>query len=64
MNVQMDVSMEEKLERVRKARMYSVKTEFKRIREEQKFDKLVSRIFWGSVLFWLWAVTLTVLLCF
>ena len=63
MNVQMDVSMEEKLERARKARMYSIKTEFKRIREARKFDKLVSRIFWGSVLFWLWAVTLTVLLC-
>ena len=32
MNVQMDVSMEEKLERAKQARLYSAKTEFKRIR--------------------------------
>lgn len=64
MNVQMDVSMEEKLERAKQARLYSARTEFRRIKAERKFAKLVSRIFWGSVLFWLWAVTLTVLLCF
>ena len=61
MHRDLDMTLDERLERNHKALAYSTKAEFRRIHEQRKFDRFVKRLFWFSVGLWLWAVTLALL---
>lgn len=61
MNRCTDMNQDEILMRNHKALLYSTKAEFRRMHAERKMDRLVKRIFIGSLVFFLWVLTLSLL---
>ena len=61
MNNNMDMDQDEILVRNHKALKYSTRVFLRQMKREQKMDRIVCRVFGASVLFFLWVLSLALL---
>ena len=61
MHKNLDITWDEVLERNSNARLYSAGAAMRDLRKVRKFERFVKRLFTGSVLFFVWAVLLSLL---
>lgn len=61
MNNNMDMNQDEILVRNHKALKYSTRVFLRQMKQKQKMDRIVCRVFGASVLFFLWVLSLALL---
>ena len=61
MNNNMDMDQDEILVRNHKALKYSTRVFLRQMKQKQKMDRIVCRVFGASVLFFLWVLSLALL---